>query len=767
MAKRLTGTRRSLGKPHQRRPVRRPVDPGALPSREDILEALGELPSTSGKRDLVKAFGIAGDMRVPFKALLREMEEEGLIARSRKSLRRATELPSVTVLDIPSDADPDHMIAHPASWEEADGERPDVLVLAPRGARVVPGPGNRILARVERGDGAVPTYTAKAMKVLDRPRRGEIGIVRLDDHGARLVPVDRKSKEMRIDTADLGEAKDGDLVEVETRVAGRLMLPKAKVTRVVGNPDSEGAVSLIALHNLEIPYRFPETVLREAEAVKETGLKGREDWRHIPFVTIDPATAKDHDDAVYAEPDSDENNAGGHVVFVAIADVAAYVRHGTALDREAYSRGNSVYFPDRVVPMLPERISNDLCSLREGENRPALAVRMVFSAKGRKLSHSFHRVLIRSAGKLAYEEAQAAIDGKPNDRTGPLLDTVLKPLFAAYASLADARDRRGPLALDLPERRITLNPDGTVAGIHVPERLEAHRLIEEMMIMANVAAAESLEGGNIALVYRVHDSPGREKLAALKDFLNSLHLPFAGSESVRPSHFNQVLKKAEAQDSLVQVSEMVLRSQAQAEYSPENFGHFGLNLDRYAHFTSPIRRYADLIVHRALIRLLDLGDDGLTDTEIGQLAGISQHISSTERRAMAAERETSDRLLARYMADHIGARFSGRISGVTKSGLFVRLDETGADGFVPASSLGVEFFRYHEDRQAMIGERSGETFGLGQPVEVRLLEAAPMAGALRFEILSEGPKSHPGSRRGASRRKSHTRHVHSPRGKRK
>ena len=640
-------------------------------------------------------------------------------------------------------------------------------MLSPRGARVVPGPGNRILARIERGDGAAPTYTAKAMKILDRPRRGEIGIIRLDDHGARLVPVDRKQKEMRIDTADLGDARDGDLVEVETRVSGRLMLPKAKVTRVVGNPDSEGAVSLIALHNLEIPYRFPETVVKEAEVVKEVGLKGREDWRHIPFVTIDPATAKDHDDAVYAEADSDENNVGGHVVYVAIADVAAYVRYGTVLDREAYSRGNSVYFPDRVVPMLPERISNDLCSLRDGVNRPALAVRMVFDAKGRKRSHSFHRVIIRSAGKLAYEEAQAAINGKPDDRTGPLLEPVLKPLFAAYATLAEARDRRGPLALDLPERRITLNPDGTVAGIHVPERLEAHRLIEEMMIMANVAAAETLESGNTPLVYRVHDTPGREKLAALKDFLNSLHLPFAGSESVRPSHFNQVLKKAAAQDSLVQVSEMVLRSQAQAEYSPENFGHFGLNLDRYAHFTSPIRRYADLIVHRALIRQLDLGDDGLSDTEIGQLAGMSQHISSTERRAMAAERETSDRLLARYMADHIGARFMGRISGVTKSGLFVRLDETGADGFVPASSLGIEFFRYHEDRQAMIGERSGETFALGQAVEVRLLEAAPMAGALRFEILSEGPKSNPGSRRGASRRHKQSHRPHSSRRTRK
>ena len=754
MAKRIGVSKRHRAdqQPPRRRPAKRPVGPGELPSREDILDALADLPTSGSKRDLVKLFGISSEMRVPFKALLKEMEDEGLIARSRKTLRRAAELPSVTVLDIPADADPEEMIAHPASWNEEDGPRPDILIESPRGARVVPGPGNRILARIDRGEGQVPTYTARAMKILDKPRRAEIGIVRLDGNGARLVPVDRKQKEMHIDTGDLGDAKDGDLVEVEVRSAGRLMLPKAKVSAVVGNPESEGAVSLIALHNLDIPYKFPGDVLREAAETTEVGLKGREDWRDIPFVTIDPETAKDHDDAVYAEPDADENNAGGHIVYVAIADVAAYVQAGTALDREAYIRGNSVYFPDRVVPMLPERISNDLCSLREGENRPALAVRMVFDKKGHKQSHSFHRVTIRSAGKLAYGQAQAAIDGKPDDVTGPLLAPILEPLWAAYGALAEARDRRGPLALDLPERKIELNADGTVAGVVVPQRLDAHKLIEEMMIMANVAAAETLERGKTPLVFRVHDTPGREKLAALKDFLNALKLPFSGAESVRPSHFNQLLKKAEAQNALTQVSEMVLRSQAQAEYAPENYGHFGLNLDRYAHFTSPIRRYADLIVHRALIRQLDLGDDGLTDAEAGKLSGIAQHISSTERRAMAAERETSDRLLARYMSEHIGARFMGRIAGVTKSGLFVRLDETGADGFVPASSLGLEFYRYIEEKQALIGERTGETFGLGQPVEVRLLEAAPMAGALRFEILSEGPKTRIVSKKGGKGR---------------
>ncbi|MBN9314315.1 MAG: ribonuclease R [Devosia sp.] len=720
---------------------------GALPSREAILQAMAENPSLDGKRDLARHFGIHGDMRTPFKVMLKEMEGEGFIARTRKQIRRTAALPAVTVLDIPADADPDDLYAFPAQWNDEEGARPRVTVHQPKNARVVPAPGDRILARIDPGEGELPNYTARAMKILDKPRRGQIGIVRLDEDGARLLPVDRKQKEMRIDGADLGDARDGDLVEVEVKFAGRLMIPKARVTNVIGNPRSEGAISLIAIHNLEIPYRFPASVTKEAEDAKGGDLKGREDWRHIPLVTIDPVDAKDHDDAVYAEPDVDPGNAGGHIVYVAIADVAAYVRPGTALDREAYIRGNSVYFPDRVVPMLPERISNDLCSLREGENRPSLAVRMVFDQHGKKRSHSFHRVLFRSAAKLNYQQAQAAIDGKPDDKTGPILDTILRPLWAAYGAMAKARDARGPLDLDLPERKIILDKAGMVVDVKVPERLDAHRLIEEMMIAANVAAAETLEKHRSALLYRVHDVPSQEKLVALRDFLSSLALPAPKSDAVRPSDFNRILDKARTDGKIQQVSEIILRTQAQAEYAAENYGHFGLNLDRYAHFTSPIRRYADLIVHRALITALNLGKDGLTDSEIAKLPGIAQHISSTERRAMLAERETIDRLLAQFLAAHINARFEGRISGVTRSGLFVRLKDTGADGFIPASTLGTDYYRYVEEMQAMVGDRTGETFRIGDDVQVRLLEAAPLAGALRFELLSEGARGVPSSGR--------------------
>jgi len=383
----------------------------ALPSREQLLEALAKQPDIKGKRDLAKMFGIRGDMRRPFKAMLAELEGEGVITRTRKALRRTAALPHVTVLDIPLDADPDDLHAYPAQWNEEEGEKPRVTVLGGRDARVAPAPGDRILARIDAGEAEIPVYTAKAMKILDKPRRGQIGIVRMDDDGARLLPVDRKLKEMRIPLGDLLTAADGDLVEVEVKLSGRLMIPRAKVTAVIGNPMSEGAISLIAIHNLEIPYRFPQTVIREADAATEANLKGREDWRDVPLITIDPADAKDHDDAVYAEPDQDPANPGGHIVTVAIADVAAYVHPGSELDREAYLRGNSVYFPDRVVPMLPERISNELCSLKQGVPRAALAVRMVIGADRRKRNHSFHRILMHSAAKLSYRQVQAAVDG--------------------------------------------------------------------------------------------------------------------------------------------------------------------------------------------------------------------------------------------------------------------------------------------------------------------------------------------------------------------
>ncbi|MER8838762.1 ribonuclease R [Mesorhizobium sp. M0913] len=718
------------------------------PSRDEILRYIAENPDRAGKRDIARAFALRGEDRIWLKDVLRDLQDEGLLTKERKRLARVGALPHVAVLDIfGRDAD-GVLLAHPTE-AIGNGEPPVIAIRVSRGGNgPTPGIGDRVLAKTfPTDDPAGPAYTGRVMKIFEKRTDAVLGVFRvLKDGTFRIEPVERRQPELVVDKEFQNGAKNGDLVEVEPARASRYGLPRAKVLAVLGSLTSEKAVSMIAIHAHDIPHIFPADVIAQAEAVKPATLAGREDWRELPLLTIDPADAKDHDDAVFAMPDTDEKNAGGVIVTVAIADVAAYVRYGTALDREALKRGNSVYFPDRVVPMLPERISNDLCSLREGQDRPAIAVRMTFSADGHKLRHSFHRVMMKSAAKLAYQQAQAAIDGAPDDTTGPILDTVLKPLWDAYAILKRGRDTRQPLELDLPERKILLKQDGTVDKVVVPERLDAHKLIEEFMIQANVAAAETLEAKRQALVYRIHDAPSLAKQESLREFLQTLGLSLARGAQMLPNQFNGILARVRGADDEGLVNEVVLRSQSQAEYSPANIGHFGLNLKRYAHFTSPIRRYADLIVHRGLIAALGLGPGGLTQDEAERLEEVSALISATERRAMAAERDTVDRLIAAYLAERIDDRFDARISGVTKSGLFVQLPQYGADGFIPVSTLGGDYYIYDETARSLFGERTGKGYQLADRVEVRLIEVAPMAGAMRFEMLTE-PKPLPGSKR--------------------
>jgi ribonuclease R len=716
-----------------------------FPSREQLLAFIKDHAGQAGTREIARAFGLKNADRAELKRVLRGLADEGTVEKRRKTLHKPGTLPSVTLADIVERDRDGEIIAVPTEWdEEAHGDAPRIRVLTPLKPGEAAGIGDRALLRVEKlseRDG-VAAYSGRVIKVLDRAKKRMIGIFRsIPGGGGRLVPVDKKAlgRELAIAPNATMDAQDGELVAADVAKEGRFGLPTGKIKERLGSLKSERAVSLIAIHVHGIPHVFSRDALAEAEAAKAADLKGREDWRKLPLVTIDPADAKDHDDAVYAEPDSDPGNRGGHIVTVAIADVAHYVRPGSALDREALDRGNSVYFPDRVVPMLPEHISNDLCSLEPNVDRAALAVRMVIAPDGRKRSHSFHRILMRSAAKLHYAQAQDAFDGNTDDTTGPIKQAVLDPLYAAYRAVKKARDIRGPLDLDLPERKILLNADGTLDRVISPQRLDAHRLIEEFMILANVAAAETLERATMPLIYRVHDEPSLEKVEGLRDLLRTLDMSFPKGAVLRPALFNTVLQQVKGTETETLVNEVVLRSQAQAEYSAENYGHFGLALRRYAHFTSPIRRYADLVVHRGLIRALKLGDGALPDAaDVKTLNEISARISAAERRAMAAERETTDRLIAHHLADRIGAVFEGRIGGVTRAGLFVKLDETGADGFIPARTIGDDYFQYHEDRHAMIGRSTGETYRLGDSVTVKLVEAIPVAGALRFELMSGG-----------------------------
>src|SRR5216684_3219896 len=657
-----------------------------LPSKEDVLAFIGKEAGNVGTREIARAFGLKNADRAALKQMLRDLADEGAIEKRRKKLHHAGALPNVVLADITGrDADGE-LIAVPAEWdEEAHGEPPKVRLHVPRraGRGEVPGIGDRALVCTETSGDAENgiLYQGRIIKIIDRAKHRVLGVFRkLVGGGGRLASIDKKNsgRELAIPAGATLDADEGDLVSVEVSRSGRLGLPTARVKARLGSLATEKAASLIAIHAHGIPHTFSREVLHEAETARPAKPDGREDWREVPLVTIDPVDAKVHDDAVFARPDTDPKNPGGFVIDVAIADVAHYVAPGSALDREAAARGNSVYFPDRVVPMLPERISNDLCSLKPGLDRPAIAVRMVVGADGRKREHRFHRVLIRSFAKLHYAQVQAAADGRPDDATEPLLDLVIAPLYGAYAALKRARDDRAPLELDLPDRKILLKPDATVDRVVTPPRLESHRLIEEFMILANVAAAETLERARVPLIYRVHDEPALEKIHALREFLRTLDISLQKSQALRPADFNRILARVEGSDVAKLVHEVVLRSQSQAEYAAENYGHFGLNLRRYAHFTSPIRRYADLIVHRALIRGLGLGEGALPETEtVETLTEVAAQISLTERRAMKAERETADRLIAHFLADRIGATFQGRISGVTRAGLFVKLSDTG------------------------------------------------------------------------------------------
>jgi ribonuclease R len=601
------------------------------------------------------------------------------------------------------------------------------------------GKGDRVLARLHRTDAGL--FEASPIKRMAKPPAHLVGVVEQGPHGYILRGTDRKAREeYDLIKPEKGQKeavpyKTGDVLVAAVSGPARLGRKQVRVLENLGSFDAPKAVSMIAIASAGIPFAFPELVIAESEKLEAATVEDREDLRKLPLVTIDGADARDFDDAVFAEKDTDPKNPGGWNLIVAIADVSYYVRPGDVLDTEAYKRGNSVYFPDRVVPMLPEAISNELCSLKPKVDRACLAAHMVVNRHGELKRFTFTRGLMRSAARLTYEQVQQAMDGKPDDTTGPLLEPVIKPLYEAYDILLAARKKRGTLDLDIAERQIKIGEDGKVSSIDPRARLDSHKLIEEFMILANVAAATALQEAGMGALYRVHDQPSDEKVMGLKEFLKGFNIRLAPTGALRPIDLAAILEKFVGSEHSPVINEIMLRSQAQAIYSPENIGHFGLALARYAHFTSPIRRYADLIVHRALIRLFRLGKDGLSDHELTRLDEIGEHISKTERRAIEAEREASDRYTSLYLANKIGEDFMGRISGVTRAGLFVRLADNGADGFVPMRTLPHDFYHHDEARHALVGKRSGRTFKLADVVKVRIAEADPVVGGLRFELL--------------------------------
>jgi ribonuclease R len=711
-----------------------------MPSRDELLRYVADSPGELSKRDLARAFQIKGQDRTELKRLLRELERDGALARGqRRRVRPQGRLPSVAVLDVAGmDADGE-LLARPAKSAE-DEAPPRILLLdgERRGAALEIG--DRVLARLIRvADGE---YHARVIRILPRPPRRVVGVVEQARDGLRIRPLDAKARfEFHLEPEHAADAGPGELVVADPLAQRALGLPRAKVIERLGAPHEPRAISLIAAHSFDLPLTFPREAEEQAAQAEPVALGKRTDLRGLPLVTIDGADARDFDDAVWAAPDDHPGNPGGWQAVVAIADVAHYVRPGDPLDREARRRGNSVYFPDRVLPMLPEPLSNGLCSLRPDEDRACLAVRMWFDRRGRKLRHRFERALMRSRARLTYEQIQAAADGSPDELTAPLLDDVVRPLFGAFGALLEARRQRGTLDLDLPEIEVRFDDQGRPHAIARRNRLDAHRLIEEFMIAANVAAAETLEPAPLPCMYRIHDRPDAVKLEALGQLLDSLGITRSRANLAKPKDLAQLLERLSGHALAPMISTLVLRAQSQAVYSPDNIGHFGLNLGRYAHFTSPIRRYADLVVHRALISALRLGAGGLEDGVTGDdWRELGAAISRTERRAMEAERNAQSRFLALVMTEQVGSAFAATITSVQRFGVFVQLDDTLAEGLVPMGALGAAGYVAHDPaRHALIDEGSGTAMALGDRVRVELTEVDVLIGQLTFRLLDHTP----------------------------
>jgi len=708
-----------------------------IPSPQDILNWISDNPTKTAKRDIAKAFGIKGAARIDLKRVLKEMEADGLLSKRRSSYRYAEKLPPVSVLEITGpDADGD-ILARPLEWNGKT--QPPTILMSLRDTDPALGAGDRILGRLTETPNQDHAYLARMIRRIGTNPQRILGIFRTGSDGGRILPIDKGAdKQWVVPAGATHDAKDGELVEAEqSGPKGRMGLPKARIVTRLGDPSGPKAVSLIAIHQHNIPDQFPDNVITAADAAAPTNLGNRKDLRDMPLITIDPWDARDHDDACYVAA-----TKTGFTIWVAIADVAHYVTPGR-------KRGNSTYFPDRVVPMLPDRLSGDLCSLHEGVERPCIAVEMQIDHEGNKTGHSFHRALMKSAASLSYEDAQGAMDGNKSPKTDALLKPVIEPLFAAYAALTKARERRQPLALDLPERQIVLDDAGKVTGVNFKDRLDAHRMIEEFMVLANVAAAETLIAKKTQLLFRVHEEPSPEKLDALREVAQASGMVLAKGQVLKTAHLNRLLDQAKDTDNAELLNIATLRSMTQAYYAPENFGHFGLALRSYAHFTSPIRRYADLIVHRALVTAHGWGEDGLSPWDIEHLAQTATQISETERRSMTAERDTTDRYLSAFLSDRIGVEMGGRISGIAKFGVFVKLDDTGADAMIPIRNLGAEYFHYDAETQTLMGADTGVMIGLGQRVTVKLVDASPTTGGLIVDLLTLDEKTMPrGTRRG-------------------
>lgn len=721
--------------------------PSGLPSDDELIRFIEEQPSPPKVKEIAKAFGLKPELRAPLRTHLRGLAENGKI----KTLdgRRVTgsgHLPPVAMVEIAAITDDGDGIAHPV--DASEGSDAEILVVPDRRQQKSKSfaTGDRMLVRLTLI--GPNQYEAQIIRKMDRHRQRVFGQVFKSRDGYGLEPIERGARSAfnLIAPDEKTPFDQGDMVEAELVKSSGYGRKTAKVIRNLGSANDQGAFAALAIAEFELRHIFPDEVLQDAEKSKKPVLGGRVDLRNTPLVTIDGADAKDFDDAVFAEPDGD----GGYRMMVAIADVAHYVAPESPLDREAQKRGNSVYLPNFVIPMLPEALSNGLCSLVPGEDRACLAVEMIIDKTGAKTSHRFMRGLMRSHARLTYdavEDYRLGVDTEPpSGLDGKHLDHLLE----AYELRAKIRTERGALDLDLPEKRVEFDDDGNALGILKRHQSISQKLIEEFMILANVAAAETLEESGSLCVFRAHEPPDPSKVDGLRDVVKTMGIPFPKGQVIRSHHFNELLGKAKNLDdenAKTLLNETILRCQSQADYRITNPGHFGLALRRYAHFTSPIRRYADLMVHRSLIN--HLKDEVIPMPSPDVAAETAQAISDTERRAASAERRTIDRY-ATKLAEHLSGKIiEGRVATVAGFGAFVQLADSGAEGLLPLGRLPDDYYEVDTSAGIIKGRKTGVVIRTGDTVDVMILEVSPLKASILLG-WADGGKLSPG--RGNSRK---------------
>ena len=633
----------------------------------------------------------------------------------------------VCVLQVSGCGGQGDLTAFAEGQKKSDKEK--IFVIENRRIKPPLAEGDRFIGRIIRQGG---NYRVKPIARISRAENAEekiYGVVERRGRDFYLKPAE-KNQRAEYQLFDRSKAKDGDFVAAV--LSGERNHKQASVVKNYGPFSLSKAVSGLILDKYGIPHEFEHETVAELCRLPSFSVAERTDLRNIPLVTIDGEDSKDFDDAVWAE-----KTPLGFNLIVAIADVAFYVRPGSGLDREAYRRGNSVYLPGRTIPMLPEKLSNELCSLQPRQERACIACLMSIDTEGKLKSHSFCRAVMKSAARLTYREVQEALDGKKSSNIAPWFKMTVKPLYEAYQALAKAKCKRGALELESSEVKIKTDKNGNILSVGKEEHYTAHEIIEEFMIAANNAAALQLKKSKLPVMFRVHDRPPEEKLREFAPVCRDLHLKMPELPALRAEHFNKIMQKCSDNGYSTGICDLILRLQAQAQYSPHNIGHFGLGLKDYVHFTSPIRRYADLLIHRALIKALKLPEGGALEetASVSSFEDIGQHLCDTERRAVNAERDLTARMISSYLQPTIGQEFEVKICGLCNAGIFVGIDALGAEGLIPMRTLPDDDYVLESGNLHMCGKRRKTVFAFGSLLKARLTEASPVSGGLIFKYI--------------------------------